>query len=178
MSPSPFKAPSQTPPKVFRVFIRGRIDAVWNEITRTDDVIPCFFNNKMVIDALKPGSRLRMRSADDKWTGVVGEILEVDPPRRFSHTFKFTSLNDPECVVIYDLKEVEGGTEFTLTIENLPEGTKTAKQMVQGATLINNTLKAVIETGRPSFGVRVIFMLLKHIGPYVTPKRCRSENWP
>ncbi len=106
---------------------------------------------------------------------MVGEILEFDPPRRFSHTFRFTNLNDPPCVVLYDLKEVAGGTEFMLTIKDLPVGTKTAKQMVQGSRLIVNTLKAVIETGRPTLGTRMLFVLFKVLPP---PKACRSENWP
>ena len=44
--------------------------------------------------------------------------------------------------------------EFTLTMEDLAIGTKSAKQMIQGGTMIVNTLKAVIETGRPSLGTR------------------------
>lgn len=169
---------AKSAPKVFRVFIKGRIEAVWNEITRTDDVIPCFFNNRMHIDAMQPGSRLRMRSRNGQWTGVVGTIVEVNPPHRFSHTFKFTQYDDPECLVIYDLKAVDGGTEFTLTIENLPEGTKTAKHMVGGASIITSTLKSVIETGRPGLFIRVLCPIFDFLSPIMTPKRCRSENWP
>ena len=80
-------------------------------------------------------------------------------------------------MVIYDLEEKDGGVQFTLTIENLPDGTKTAKQMTKGGTLIVNTLKSVIETGKPSFGTRMLFGLFKVLAP-LNPKRCRSENWP
>ena len=97
--------------------------------------------------------------------------------QRFSHTFKFTGYDDPACKVIYDLEQVEGGVQFTLTIENLPAGTKTAKNMVQGGTMIVNTLKRVIETGRPSFGIRMLYVLFKVMGP-LSPKRCKSELWP
>jgi hypothetical protein len=79
--------------------------------------------------------------------------------------------------VIYDLEEVAGGTRFTLTIEDLPAGTKTAKQMMQGGTMICNTLKSVIETGRPGLGIRLLHVVFKLMQP-MTPKRCRSENWP
>ena len=47
------------------------------------------------------------------------------------------------------VREVPEGVEFTLRLENLPPGTKTAKQMLQGSQMIVNTLKAVVETGRP-----------------------------
>lgn len=167
----------ETAPSMFRVLIEGTLEDVWNEITRTDEPIAAFFNNRMHVAELAPGSKLAMRSPDGKYTGVVGEILEVVPLKRFSHTFRFTNLDDPECVVIYDLEAVEGGVQFTLTIENLPSGTKTAKQMVQGGTMIVNTLKSVVETGRPSFGVRLLFTLFKVLAPF-TPSRCKSEHWP
>ena len=165
--------------QVFKVTIKGSIHDVWREITRTDAPIACFFNSRMHTPMLAPGSKLAMRTPDGKFTGVVGTILEVIPPTRFSHTFKFTSLNDPECTVTYDLKDLGGnnGTEFTLTIDNLAPGTKTAKQMVQGSKLITGTLKNVIETGRPGTGARMLFTLFKVMQP-LTPKKCRSENWP
>ncbi len=162
---------------MFRVLIAGKLEDVWNEITRTDEPIAAFFNSRMDVGTLAKGSKLAMRTPDGKYTGVVGEILEVVPHKRFSHTFRFTNFDDPECVVIYDLEEVESGVQFTLTIENLPEGTKTAKQMVQGGTMIVNTLKAVMETGRPSFGTRMLFIMFKLMGPF-SPKRCLSKNWP
>jgi uncharacterized protein YndB with AHSA1/START domain len=164
-------------PSMFRVQIQGSVEDVWNEITRTDEPIACFFNTRMDVATLAPGSRLAMRSPDGKYTGVVGEILEVVPQKKFSHTFRFTNFDDPECVVIYELEPAEGGVQFTLTIENLPAGTKTAKNMVQGGTMITNTLKRVIETGRPSFGMRMLYTLFKVMAPF-SPKRCLSEHWP
>ncbi|MCB9880422.1 MAG: SRPBCC domain-containing protein [Planctomycetes bacterium] len=162
---------------MFRVTIASTIDAVWNEITKTDEPIPAFFNSRMDVLRLAPGSRLAMRTADGKYTGVVGEILEFDPPRRFAHTFRFTNFEDPPCKVIYSLEEVAGGVQFTLEIEDLPPGTKTAKQMLQGGKMIVNTLKSVMETGRPSMGIRVLYRVFKLMQP-LSPKRCASVHWP
>jgi len=162
---------------MFRVLIDGSLPDVWNEITRTDAPIPAFFNSRMDVDTLQAGARLAMRTPDGKYTNVVGEIVEFVPMKRFAHTFRFTNYDDPECKVIYDLDVVEGGVQFTLTIEELPAGTRTAKQMTQGGTMIVNTLKAVIETGRPSFGIRMLYVLFKLMAPF-SPKRCRSEHWP
>jgi len=165
------------PENMFRVVIDGSIEEVWHEITRTDAPIPAFFNSRMDVGSLRAGSKLAMRSPDGKYTGVVGRILEVVPMKRFAHTFRFTAYDDPECRVVYELEPVPGGVQFTLTIEDLPAGTKTGKQMVQGGTMIVNTLKSVIETGKPSFGTRLLFGLFKLLGP-LTPARCRSEHWP
>jgi uncharacterized protein YndB with AHSA1/START domain len=162
---------------VFKVVIRGSIDAVWREITKTHEPQGCMFNNQLHTTGLKPGAPIRMRTRSGKYTGVVGDVLEFDPPNRYSHTFRFTNYDDPICRVIYDLKEVPGGVEFTLTVEDMPSGTKTAQQMKQGGTMIVNTLKAIVETGRPSFGIRLLYGLFKVLEPF-SPKRCRSENWP
>ncbi|MBL0869446.1 MAG: SRPBCC domain-containing protein [Phycisphaerales bacterium] len=171
--------PSDKPQSVFRVTIAADRQRVWQEITRTDAPIACFFNSRMYLGpaGLTPGSKLAMRTPDAKFTGVVGEILECEPPARLTHTFRFTNLDDEPCIVRYDLREVDGGTEFTLSIYNATPGSKTQKQMVQGSKLITSTLKSVIETGKPSLGVRLIFTLMGLMS-FTTPKRCRSEHWP
>src|SRR5262245_43561078 len=128
-------------------------------------------------DGLQPGGQIRMRSPGRKNTAIVGEVLEVTPPFRYVHTFRFTQFDDPPCTVIHELKEIEGGVEYTLTHENVPAGTRTAKQMNQGGALICKTLKAVVERGRPTFGVRLLYRLFRLLEP-LTPGRCRSEHWP
>lgn len=161
---------------LFRVHIQGSLREVWDEITRTDDVIPCFFNMRMHAERLQPGAKLQMRTKSQKYVGVVGEVLEWDPPRRFVHTFRFTQMDEPPCQVAYELVEQDGGVEFTLRISALTPGTKSAKQMLQGGTLIVNTLKAVIETGKPPLGTRALFLLFALLEPF-TPARCRVERW-
>lgn len=167
----------ESPSSMFRVWIQGSIQDVWNEITRTDAPIAAFFNSRMDAPILGPGARIAMRSPDGKYTGVVGEIFEYEPPHRFGHTFRFTNFDDPPCKVLYTLEEKDGGVQFTLSIFDLPEGTKTAKQMVQGGKMIVNTLKSVMETGKPPFGIRMLYVLFKVMQPF-TPKRCKSEHWP
>jgi uncharacterized protein YndB with AHSA1/START domain len=162
---------------VFKVFIKGPIQAVWNEITKTDAVQQCFFNMRLYTPGLKPGAPFQMRTKDGKYVGVVGEVLECDPPHRYVTTFKFTKFDDPPCKISYDLKEVAGGTEFVMTFDDLPAGTTTAKQMVSGGNFIVNTLKSIVETGRPSFGVRLLYGVFAAL-QFLTPRRMLAENWP
>ena len=168
--------------EIFTIHINGTIDAVWHEITKQGEPQQCFFNMQMHTPEKEPvpGSTLHMRSKSGKYTGAIGKILEFDPPRRFSHTFKFTHLDDPECIVTYELEEAaaaEGGVEFRMILDNLPEGTKTAKQMKQGGTMIINTLKAMVENGKPSFGTRMLYMLFRLLEP-LSPKKSLTSNWP
>lgn len=162
---------------VFKVFIRGSAEAVWREITKTDSLQGCMFNMRLATPGLAPGAPIQMRTKSDKFVGVVGEVLEYDPPRKYSHTFKFTRFDDPPCTVTYELKPVTNGVEFTMTLDNLPPGTKTAKQMVAGGTMIVNTLKAIVEKGRPDLGIRILYGLFGVLEA-TTPARCKVENWP
>ena len=163
--------------EVFRVMINAPVDRVWAELTRTEVILPFFFNAKCDCPELKTGAPVRMRSKNGKYTSVVGEVLEFDPPRRYRHTFQFTNLDDPPCEVAYDLREVDGQTELTLTNINVPAGTKTEKYMNQGGTFITENLKALIETGKPTLGGRFVLAMIALTTPF-TPARCRSENWP
>lgn len=168
---------SETVEHVVRVIIKAPIQKVWDALTQEGEVLPHFFGSVMHTTGLKPGAQLRMRTPDGAYTGVVGEILECDPPFRFAHTFRFTNLDDPPCRVTYELKEVEGGVEFTLISSEIPSGTKTEKQMAQGGHFITSVLKSVVETGRPTFGKRILLKIIGLAQPF-SPARCRSENWP
>lgn len=162
---------------VFQVWIRGTLQAVWNEITKTHEPQGCFFNMQLHTPGLAPGAPMQMRTKSGKYVGAIGEVLEFDPPHRYAHTFRFTDKNDPPCKVIYELKEVNGGVEFTMTLDDLPAGTTTTKQMKQGGPMITKTLKAIVETGRPTFGVRLLYRFIGWMEPF-TPKTCRLANWP
>lgn len=163
---------------VAKVVIKGRVEDVWREITKTDEPQQAMFNAQMHTPGLRPGAPIQMRTPDNRYTSVVGEILEYDPPRRLAHTLKFTPYDDPYCKVVYELKPVAGGVEFTLISEDVPSGTRTAKDMARGGDFIANTLKAVVENGRPALGTRLLYRAFGLLGPLMTPKQCRVENWP
>jgi len=167
----------QTTKSVSRVVIRGNINDVWRELTKTGETQKAMFNMVMHTTGLRPGAMIQMRTINNKYVGVVGEVLEIDPPHRYSHTFRFTNYDDPVCKVTYELKEVDGGTEFTLTSEDIPVGTATEKQMISGGDMIVNTLKSVVETGRPSLGIRLLHVLFRLTEPF-SPASTKIEQWP
>lgn len=175
--PAPDQQDAVLEDMVYEVFIHAPLEAVWNELTKTDEVQKAMFNSQLHTTELEVGAPIRMRSPNGKFTAVVGEVLEFEKPTRFSHTFRFTQYDDPECEVLYELEQQDDGTRFRLTVRRAPAGTKTAKQMKQGGTMICNTIKSVLETGRPSAGIRALYLLFGLLAPF-TPRRCASENWP
>ena len=162
---------------VSKVRIRASAERVWRELTKHDEPQAAVFNAWLHAQAMAPGAVIQMRTVDGRNVLVIGRILEVDPPRRFAHTFRFTQYDDPECTVIYELVNVGGEVDVTLTVDNLPVGTRTAKEMAKGAKLILETLKSVAETGRPKLSTRVMYAIFGKLG-FILPKRTRAEHWP
>jgi uncharacterized protein YndB with AHSA1/START domain len=167
---------ARTTTLVQKVFIEGRIEDVWREVTRTDRLQKGVFNMRLHSD-LKVGSPIRMRTSSGKYTVVVGEVLALEPPHRFSHTFRFTRYDDPPCRVTYELREVQGGVDFTLRVDDLAAGTKTAKDMGGGASFICNNIKSIVEKGDVAGWVRLVYGLVGLLEPLVSPGKSKSEHW-
>jgi len=165
--------------QVYRIVINAPIETVWNTLVKTDEALPFFFGAvcKTTGPSLAPGQPYAMRSPDGKFTSVIGKVLEFRPPFVYKHTLQFTMFDDPACTVSYELKEVPGGTEFSLVTENVPAGTRMEKGMVQSTNFILSTVKAVAETGKATLGGRLMLGFYSLMTPMM-PKRCRSENWP
>lgn len=164
---------------VFRIVINGTMEAVFRELTKTGEPQGAVFNAVLTLDqpGLMRGRRMQMRTGSGKHAIVVGEVVEHEPPTRFAHTHRFTLFEDPACTVVYDLKKVEGGVEVTLTVEGIPAGTATGKEMTKGGDLILANLKAIVETGRPPLGTRLKYAMFGAL-EFVLPAKSKSENWP
>ena len=168
---------SATSTKVSQVTINAPVQQVWDTLTKQGEVLPFFFGTVMHTTSLGPGAPIRMRTPDGKFTGVVGDILEFEPPHKYSMTFKFTNFDDAVCKVTHELKEVDSGTEYTLTSSEIPAGSKTEKQMAQGGQFIVNTLKGVVEKGKPPASSRLILTMIS-LFSWTSPKQSLTENWP
>ena len=69
---------SNTSKIVNRVVIDATIQEVWDTLTKEGETLPFFFNSVLHTTTLAPGAPVRMRSPDEKYTGVVGEVLELE----------------------------------------------------------------------------------------------------
>jgi uncharacterized protein YndB with AHSA1/START domain len=163
--------------QIYKVMIKAPIETVWSELVKTAAPRPFFWNSGWDAAAIRPGEKFRMLSADGRLVAVVGEFLEMDPPRLLSHSFRLTALDDPPSKVTYTLTETPDGVEFCLITENIPAGSKSEKSMHAGGQFIVRNFKAFVETGRATFAARMTNALYAAMAP-AAPKRLRAENWP
>ncbi len=163
--------------QIWRVVINAPIETVWNTLVKTDAALPFFFGGVWDPGAgFAAGRPMRVLTGDKKNAVIVGEVKEFSPPHRYSHTIYFTQVEGEQPgLTTYELKEVPGGTEFSLISEALPDS-KIGK-MVQAGSFIVENLKAVVERGRPAFSGAMV-MALQPLIAVMTPKTSRLEHWP
>lgn len=162
---------------VYKVLIKAPIETVWSELVNTFSPRPFFWNSKWDTPSFAPGNVYRMISKDSRTVGVVGRILEIDPPRRLVTSFRLTAVDDAASTVTYTLTETPEGTEFCLVTENVVAGSKSEKSMAQGARFIVDNFKAYVETGKVTLGARIMLAMYALMAP-LAPKAMRAEQWP
>ena len=161
----------------YKVLIKAPIETVWSELINTTSPRPFFWNSSWDAREMSPGNAYRMVSSDGKVVAVIGEILEMEPPHRLVTTFRLTQLDDPASKMTYTLKEIDDGTEFTLITENVLAGSKSEKSMADGSQFIVTNFKAYIETGKVTFGARMMLAMFRIMAPF-TPKSMSADKWP
>ncbi len=162
---------------IYKVLIKAPIETVWSELVNTHSPRPFFWNSSWDTNAMASGNPYRMVSNGGKTVAVIGEILEMDPPHRLVHSFRLTSLDDPASTVTYTLKETADGTEFCLITENIVAGSRSEKSMADGSKFIVENFKAYVETGKVTFGARIMLAMFSIMAPF-TPKSMSADKWP
>jgi uncharacterized protein YndB with AHSA1/START domain len=139
---------------VHQVFIRATAEEIWEAITKPEFTVKYFYGTRLESD-LAVGSPFLYRSGDSDELLVEGEVLESDPPKRLSVSWRF--LYDPELAaeepsrVTWEIEPQDGGyCKFTATQDRLSE--KSAEHVAGGWPYIVSGLKTLLETGKPLAG--------------------------
>ncbi len=163
------------PDHVISIHIEVPVQRVWDEITKTGRIQRPLYNTVLESD-LVPGSRLRYYSPDKKRVFVVGEVVEVDPPRKFSHTYLFTTWKSGgPTLVTWELSEEAGGCRVTITHSGWTgEHGKFADQTEGGWEEILGLLKRELETGDLPLKTKLVYRAMGWFS-FMLPKTTRTE---
>lgn len=159
---------------VLSIEIRVPIQRVWDEITKTGRIQRPVYNTVLETE-LVPGARLRYYSPNKKRVFVVGEVVEVDPPRRFSHTYVFAMDPEEETLVTWELEEIPGGCRVTLTHSGWTGEHKRYEKVAAGWREILELLKAELETGDIPFKTKLLYGVMG-LFMFMLPKSTKAEE--
>lgn len=159
---------------VTSIQIAAPVEKVWAEITKTGRVQRPLYNTVLETD-LKPGSPVKYYSPDRKRIFVIGRIVEVEPPRKLSHTYMFTTKDEPPTLVTWELEESAGGCRVTVTHSGWTEAHKAPEKSAGGWEEILGLLKSEIETGQIPLKTRIMYAVFDRM-MFMMPKSTLAEN--
>ena len=168
--------PASPPEHVASIHIDVPVERVWDEITRTGRVQRALYNTVLETD-LEPGSRLRYYSPDRKRVFIVGEVVEVEPPRRFSHTYLFTMWKSGgPTLVTWELEPEGDGCRVTVTHSGWTEAHQDVEKQAAGWREILGLLKSDLETGTIPLKTRLLYRVMGWTS-FALPASTKAERW-
>ena len=134
---------------VYVSYIASTPDKVFKALTDTEATAKFWFGNAVTSD-WKVGSPITFHR-EGKLI-IQGEVLEYDPPRRLSHSFKPMhdekfSAEQPSRVV-YEIEQQRDQVKLTVTHDDFAPDTKVFANISNGWPLVLSSLKSYLETNR------------------------------
>ena len=144
---------TQTTVQVYTVFIKASPEQIWDAITKPEFTAKYFYGAQ-VESTLERGTPFLGWSPDRSTQWTDGEVLDSDPPRRLSYTWR--ALYDEETAgeepsrVTWEIESQDGGiSKLTVVHDQLEGAPKTAENVAGGWMYILSGLKTLLETGEP-----------------------------
>jgi uncharacterized protein YndB with AHSA1/START domain len=136
------------PEFVYVTYIETTPEKLWEALTSSEFSRRYWFGTELRTD-WKVSSPFAL--VVNGTTTDVGEILEADPPRRLSYSFKHVlndeMRNEKATKVVFTVEPYGKLMKLTLTHEGFAEGSKLLDGISKGWPAIMSSLKSLLETG-------------------------------
>ena len=103
-----------------------------------------------------------------------GEILTIEPPRRFAHTFAAADLDDPPSRIAVTLTAIPSGTWVELVHDRFAGRTATYRRFRRAHPLALSAMRSVLEVGELPIRARLYTAIFK---PGMKRFTVRAEPW-
>jgi uncharacterized protein YndB with AHSA1/START domain len=137
------------PAFVYVTYIETTPDKLWQALTSSEFSRRYWFNTELHSD-WKVGSSFAL--VTNGTTTDDGEILEADPPRRLSYSFRHVlddeMRNERPTKVVFNLEPHGKFVKLTLTHEGFADRSKLLDGITKGWPAILSSLKSLLETGK------------------------------
>jgi uncharacterized protein YndB with AHSA1/START domain len=135
---------------VYVTYILSTPEKVFEAITKPE-IASRYWGHENVSD-WKPGSNWQHVRAHDRTVQLVGEVVEVSPPKRLVITWANASqADDPESYsrVTFEIEPYEQDmVRLTVSHDELQAGSGMANGISKGWPVVLSSLKSYLETGR------------------------------
>jgi uncharacterized protein YndB with AHSA1/START domain len=136
------------PEFIYVSYIETTPEKLWEALTSSEFTKRYWWNTSVVSD-WRVGSPFSL--VMDGTTTDVGEILEVDRPRRLSYTFHHVlseaGRKERPTKVVFNLEQYGKLVKLTLTHEDFEEGSVILDGISKGWPAILSSLKSMLESG-------------------------------
>lgn len=136
------------PEFVYVTYIETTPEKLWEALTSSEFSRRYWFGTELQSD-WKVGSPLAL--VMNGTTTDTGKILEADPPRRLSYSFRHEldneMRNERPSKVVFELEPHGKLVKLTLTHEGFAEGSKLLDGISKGWPAIMSSLKSLLESG-------------------------------
>jgi hypothetical protein len=146
---------------------------VWAGFVATGDPRPYYFDAVLQAD-LHSGGHWRFVTDDLRRLLAGGEILVLEPPRRFAQTFAAADLDDAPSRITVELEAIPAGTSVVLVHDGFVAKTATYRRFRRAHPLALSAMKSWLETGKLPLRARIYTMLFK---PGMKRVSARAEPW-
>jgi uncharacterized protein YndB with AHSA1/START domain len=144
--------PQFVPKTVYVTYIAATPEKVWAALTGAEFTRQYFFGRSVELEQRVGGSFI-LRMPDGR-IDVQGRVVECDPPRKLSVTWRVEWIEDmrklPECLVTYEIEALDGAVRLTMTEAHqwdVPDAILAGGRL--GWPAILSSLKSLLETGKP-----------------------------
>ena len=152
---------------------------VWDAFAATGEPRPYYFDAVLQADVrpgadMRPGGRWRFVTDDLQRLLAGGEVLVVESPRRFAHTFAAADLDEAPSRITVELEAVPGGTRVVLVHDGFAGETTTYRRFRRAHPLALSAMKSWLETGELPLRARLYTAIFK---PGMKRVSARAEPW-
>jgi uncharacterized protein YndB with AHSA1/START domain len=129
------------------IYIATTADKVWQAIV--DGKVATRYWGHANVSDWKVGSKWEHKPADNSRPALlVGEVLEVAPPRRLVITWAPPAVAEATRVT-FDIEPIADMVKLTVTHDRLVAGSEMERSIGEGWPRVLSSMKSYLETGKP-----------------------------
>jgi uncharacterized protein YndB with AHSA1/START domain len=137
------------PEFVYVIYIASTPEKVFEALTSTE-ASRHYWHGNFVESDWKVGSPFALRLVRHEKDDVTGEVLEYDPPRRLSYSFRAQDNLDggKASRVTFELEPQRDQVRLTMIHDQFEPGSEVLGKVSQGWPLVLSSLKSYVECGK------------------------------